>query len=101
MIVTDRQERPASGREMQVIEYVAALDAQLTAHQDTLRERLKLVPNGWRQWRLMTATAGALLMALYGTLPLTSLKHIANLCKHGEVLVRVKPAAHTPGEIRA
>lgn len=33
--------QPASGRERAIIEYLAALDAQLIAHQDVLRERLK------------------------------------------------------------
>ena len=48
--------QPASGRERAIIEYLAALAAQLIAHQDTLRERLQLIPNGWRHWRLPKAT---------------------------------------------
>ncbi len=99
--MAERQEQPANGREMQIIEYLAALDAQLTGHQDALRKRLKLVPNGWRQWRLMTVTTGALLSSLYDTLPLKSLKHMENLCRNGEVLVRIKPIARQPGQIVA
>ena len=97
----DRQERPVNGRELQIIEYLAALDAQLVGHQDTLRERLQLVPNGWRQWRLMTATVGALLSALYDTLPVKNLKRMEQLCRNGEVIVRLKPVARQPEQIIA
>lgn len=93
--------QPASGRERAIIEYLSALDAQLIAHQDVLRERLKLIPNGWRQWRLMTATANNLLTAIYDTLPTKTLLYMQRLCTYGEVLVRLKPAARTPEQIVA
>lgn len=93
--------QPANGRERAIIEYLAALDAQLIAHQDVLRERLKLIPNGWRQWRLMTATANNLLTAIYDTLPTKTLLYMQRLCTYGEVLVRLKPAARTPEQIVA
>lgn len=91
--------QPASGRERAIIEYLAALDAQLIAHQDTLRERLKLIPNGWRQWRLLTVTVNNLLVAIYDTLPAKTLLHMQRLCTHGEVLVRLKPASRTPEQV--
>lgn len=91
--------QPASGRERAIIEYLAALDAQLMAHQDVLRERLKLIPNGWRQWRLMTVTANNLLVAIYDTLPTKTLLHMQRLCTYGEVLVRLKPASRTPEQV--
>ena len=93
--------QPASGRERAIIEYLAALAAQLIAHQDTLRERLKLIPNGWRQWRRMTTTVNNLLVAVYDTLPPKTLLYMQRPCTHGEVLVRLKPASRTPEQVVA
>ena len=56
----EREIHPANGHELHIIEYLMALDAQLNGHQDALRERLKLVPNGWRQWRLITTATRSL-----------------------------------------
>lgn len=91
--------QPANGRERVIIEYLAALDAQLIAHQDTLRDRLKMIPNGWRQWRLMTVTVNNLLVAVYDTLPIKTLQHMQRLYMYGEVAVRIKPAIRIPEQI--
>ena len=48
---------------------VAALNDGLRRGEDDLRERLKLVPNGWRDWRLVTSTVDRILTAIYMTVP--------------------------------
>lgn len=91
----EREIRPANGHELHIIEYLMALDAQLNGHQDALRERLKLVPNGWRQWRLITTATRNLLQAVYDTLPDKTLLYIDRLRAQGEVVVRFRPASRT------
>ena len=91
----EREIHPANGHELHIIEYLMALDAQLNGHQDALRERLKLVPNGWRQWRLITTATRSLLQAVYDTLPDKTLLYIDRLRAQGEVVVRFRPASRT------
>ena len=88
----ERENHPATGHELHIIEYLMALDAQLNGHQDALRERLRLVPNGWRQWRLSTSATRSLLQAVYDTLPDKTLLYIDRLRAQGEVVVRFRPA---------
>ena len=90
----EREIHPANGHELHIIEYLMALDAQLNGHQDALRERLKLVPNGWRQWRLITTATRSLLQAVYDTLPDKTLLYIDRLRAQGEVVVRFRPASY-------
>ena len=62
--------KPLNGNELRVLEYLAAMDSKIIESGETMRERLKDIPNGWRQWRLMAATLSNLLVALYGKIPL-------------------------------
>lgn len=88
--------RPMNGREMRVIEYLAAMDSKIVESGEALRDRLRDVPNGWRQWRLMASTLSRLLVQLYDLMPVKNLRHIQNICNHGEVLIRVRPASRVP-----
>lgn len=86
--------RPMNGKEMAVVEYLAALDSQL-CKSDVLRERLKAIPNGWRQMRLIVTATDKLLRQLYDTMTRKNLLHISSICDYGEVLIRFRPAAQT------
>lgn len=91
-----RQEKPVNGREMQVIEYLAVAECELGKGERTLRERLDMIPNGWRQWRLMTVVTQKLLEQVYDTMPVKSLKHMRDICQYGEMLIRMRPAVRPP-----
>ena len=88
--------RPMNGREMRVIEYLAAMDSKIVESGDAMRDRLRDIPNGWRQWRLMASTLSRLLVQLYDLMPIKNLRHIQNVCAHGEVLIRMQPASRVP-----
>ncbi|MBR6571538.1 MAG: hypothetical protein IKK75_13900 [Clostridia bacterium] len=88
--------KPLNGSEMRVLEYLAAMDSKIIECGETMRERLKGVPNGWRQWRLLAATLNNLLIALYKQIPLKNLRHMQQICAYGEVLIRIRPPVHTP-----
>ena len=81
-----------NARELYVIEYIAALDYQLMKGDACLEERLKLVPDAWRQYRMACAAMAKALSAIYKTLPPKHLQHIVNLCSRGEVTVRMRGA---------
>ena len=81
----------ANAREVHVIEFLAGLDAQLVQGQDFLRERLKLIPNGWRDFRLAAKSTERVLDAVYNTLPNKTLVHMQNLAKYGQIVIRPKP----------
>ena len=82
---------PANAREVHMIEYIACLDKQIYAAQDILKDRLKKIPNGWRNFRLAQATTEKVIDAIYGTLTPKTLLHLQRLCDHGEVVIRPKP----------
>lgn len=88
--------KPLMGDEMRVLEYLAAMDSKIIESGEAMRERLREIPNGWRQWRLMASTLNRLLVQLYGIIPIKNLRHIQNICAHGEVLIRMRPATRVP-----
>ena len=93
---TELNLRPVLGEEMQIIEYLAAMDYKMGKAGDVMRERLKLIPNGWRQWRLMVSIINRLVPQVYSVIPVKTRRHIENLCNHGEVVIRIKPTARVP-----
>lgn len=84
-----------NARELSAIEYIAALDAQLMGNENALRARLATIPHGWRDWRLITTQTGRLLEKIYDTLPTKTLRRMEGLCRHGEVIVRIRPPCPT------
>lgn len=91
--------KPMNGREMRVIEYLAAMDSKIIESGDTMRDRLRDIPNGWRQWRLMASTLSGLLVQLYGSMTVKNLRHMQNICNHGEVLIRMAPVSRVPENV--
>lgn len=73
----------ANAREVHVIEFLAGLDAQLVEGQEILRDRLRLIPNGWRDFRLAVKSTERVLDAVYSTLPNKALVHMQKLAQHG------------------
>jgi len=88
--------KPMNGKELRAMEFLALLDMKLGESGEAIRERLKEIPNGWRQWRLMTTTISRLLEQLYDIVPMKNLRHMQNLCQFGEVLIRIRPPVHSP-----
>lgn len=91
--------KPMNGREMRVIEYLAAMDSKIVESGDAMRDRLRDIPNGWRQWRLMASTLSRLLIQLYDSMTVKNLRHIQNICAHGEVLIRMVPVSRVPENV--
>ena len=84
-----------NSRELHRFELIACLDMQLHGGQECLKTRLQTIPDGWRRYRSITAMLGRLISEIYQTMPTNRIKYMENLCAHGEVLVRIKPAAKT------
>lgn len=81
-----------NAKELHVVEFIAGLDCQLIHGESRLEERLKLVPDAWRQYRIARTAMGKALAAIYQTLPIKQLRHMQNLCTYGEVIVRPRGA---------
>lgn len=88
-----------NSRELHRVELIAALDAQLEGGQEPLKSRLQTIPNGWRDYRMIHTRLGRLITQIYDTMPISRVKYMLTLCKYGEVLVRVKPAARSDENI--
>lgn len=91
---------PANAREIHIIEFLAGLDAQLMQGQEILRDRLALVPDGWRKFRLAVTTTEKVLDGIYETLPMKTLKHMDRLCQCGQVIVRPRPLVKMPDDVQ-
>ena len=90
----------ANAREIHVIEFLAGLDAQLIKGQEILRDRLGLIPDGWRKFRLAVSTTEKVLDSIYETLPARTLKHMDRLCQCGEIIIRPKPMIKMPDDVQ-
>ena len=81
----------ANAREIHTIEFLAGLDAQLVEGQENLRDRLRMIPNGWKDFRLAVTRTERVLDAIYNTLPTKTLVHMQKLAQHGQIVIRPKP----------
>ena len=90
----------ANAREIHTIEFLAGLDAQLVEGQENLRERLRRIPNGWRDFRLAVKSTERVLDAVYSTLPTKTLVHMQRLCEVGEIIIRPKPAVKLHDDVQ-
>ena len=88
--------RPMNGEELRVVEYLTAMNSKMIRAGDCMRDRLRSVPNGWRQWRLLAVTVDNLLVAIYNTMTPKNLRHLENICDHGEIIIRLRPAVRIP-----
>lgn len=82
-----------NSRELHRFELLAALDVQLTKGGEPLKSRLQTIPNGWRDFRMITARLGRLVEQIYETMPTNRVRYMQTLCEYGEILIRVRPAA--------
>lgn len=85
-----------NGRERQLTEYLYAVDAKMTQFDDTLKERLQEIPNGWRQYRLVQSTLHRLLWQLLGRLEPRDEVHFNLLHDKGEMLIRMQSFTRVP-----
>lgn len=90
----------ASGKEIKNIEFLAGLDAQLIQGQEILKDRLALIPNGWRNFRLAVTTTQKVLDGIYETLPVKILRHMDRLCQCGHVIIRPRPMIKMPDDVQ-
>lgn len=90
----------ANAREIHTIEFLAGLDAQLVEGQENLRDRLRLIPNGWRDFRLAVTRTERVLDAIYNTLPNKTLVHMQKLAQHGQIVIRPKPTVKLHDDVK-
>ena len=81
----------ANVKEMEAIQFLAALDGQLIVSEPNIKERLKSIPDAWRQYRIAKKFASNVVTKLYETLPNKTLEYLIKLHHRGEVIVRMKP----------
>lgn len=72
-----------NAKELHVVEFIAGLDCQLINGESCLEQRLKSVPDAWRQYRIARTEMGKALAAIYQTMPIKQLRHMQNLCTYG------------------
>lgn len=80
----------ATSREIKSIELIAALDARLTNDQVYLTERLRSVPDLYRQWRIAQTATEKVIDGLYSTLIPKTLLRMQRSYESGEVVIRPK-----------
>lgn len=80
-----------NAKELQGVEFLAALCGQMGKHCDRLKPRLQSIPNGWRQYRMIQTALHRLLEDLYETMTVKGLLRIKNMMHYGEVKISISP----------
>lgn len=89
-----------NSRELHRLELIAAIDAQLQGGEEPLKKRLQTIPHAWRDYRMILTRLGRILTETYATVPDKTLRHMAALVSHGEVLIRIKPVTKMPDDLQ-
>lgn len=77
-----------SGPELRAIEYLAALDARVSAYAKPLEERLRKTPDGWRNYRLAMTCMEKAIDAVYASVDDETRNHMRRLADSSEVIIR-------------
>lgn len=88
--------RETSLNELRAIDYICGFDMQLIDSEPYIKERLKSIPDAWRQFRIMRAASEKLVTGLLDSLDLKTMKHVCGLVEHGEVLIRPRSFTKQP-----
>ena len=82
------KEKEASSRELHAIEYIAALDKRMNDGERHLEERLKMVPDLWRQYRIARTAIDKVVEGLYKTMELRALYRLMRMSDNSELVFR-------------
>ena len=82
-----------SGRERRAMEQLVAFLSYTASDSGALKERLKTIPNGWRDWRLMNTLSVKLYVALMETLTVNQYAQFKKLEQHGTCVIQLRTAA--------
>lgn len=86
----DIERTAATAREIKSIELIAALDTRLATDQGYLNDRLRSVPDLYRQWRIAQVAIEKVIDGLYKTLLPDAMLRMRKTYESGEVVIRPK-----------
>lgn len=89
----DDKRKEAGGKELRSIQMLAMWHNVLLFYQDDLKPRLKTIPNGWRQYRLIFTCVEKLLQQVYDSLPNSTMARIIQTSKALEMRLLPKSAS--------
>lgn len=72
----EEQRPPLSSREYAALRQLFGLVSSLSINEEAMKKRLKLVPDGWRDYRMLQVVSESLLHAVMNTIPLRKLQLI-------------------------
>ena len=84
----DVSKKEASSKEVRLIEYMAVLDKKLSESGERMEERIRSVPDLYRQYRIAQVAMDKLIRGLYDTLPPKSLRRMQREAESCEVSIR-------------
>ena len=83
-----------NGKEMCALEFLAAFDEQMKLDEKVLEERLRSIPNGWRNFRMIRTQHHLLMDALYDTMPDTKRWRLDRTITTGQLIMRPRARQH-------
>lgn len=96
-VLPDEQRAPLTNAEFMLVERLGLANYQLEkCCTGEMEARLRTIPNGWRDWKLLTAVTDRLMGKLLDTIPTKQLNRIVHIFNHGEVLIREKSFVRSP-----
>ena len=88
-----------NGKEMRALEFLAAFDVEMGLDEKVLEERLRSIPNGWRNFRMIRTQHHLLMDALYDTMPDTKRWMLYRTITTGQLIMRPVPASTAHSEM--
>ena len=86
--IDDIPRTQANSRELRTIEMIAALERRIDGDGGLLEERLRSVPDLYRQYRIAQSAMSKVVDGLYDTLPLNTLLRLQRQNQNSEVVIR-------------
>ena len=87
-----------TSREIRSLVYLCALDKKLQSCRDLLEQRLRGVPDLWRQYRLAESAMGKTVEGLLSTASPSALSYLQSMMTSSEIAIRPTGAASTRGD---
>ena len=82
---------PCNGQESMLIQFLTATADQCDLLEPKIERRLRTIPHGWRDWKLMRSIMRRVCDMLLDTMPDKEILRLNKMLQHGEIFVRFRP----------
>lgn len=82
---------PCNGQESMLMQFLTATADQCDLLEPKIERRLRTIPHGWRDWKLMRSIMRRVCDMLLDTMPDKEILRLNKMLQYGEIFVRFRP----------